>query len=93
MRRWMERYEAERDPIHGASLGFSASLYTQLGGFRSLRSGEDRDFHDRAVAAGFRIAYDLRAAVTTSSRRIGRAPDGFASELDTLEQEELEATA
>lgn len=93
IRRWTERYAAERDPIHGASLGFSAALYAQLGGFRSLCSGEDRDFHDRARAAGFRIAYDPRAAVATSSRRVGRAPGGFASVLDTVEQEELEATA
>jgi Glycosyl transferase family 2 len=93
VRRWTERYAVERDPIHGASLGFSAALYTQLGGFRSLCSGEDRDFHDRGVAAGFRIAYDFRAAVTTSSRRMGRAPGGFASVLDTVEHEELEAIA
>jgi Glycosyl transferase family 2 len=93
MSRWTERYAAERTPIHGASLGFSAALYTQLGGFGSLCSGEDRDFHHRAVAAGFRIAYDARTAVTTSSRRIGRAPGGFASVLGTVEQEELEATA
>ena len=93
IRRWTEHYAAERDPIHGASFGFSAAVYLQLGGFHSLRSGEDRDLHDRAVAAGFRIAYDLRAAVTTSSRRIGHAPGGFASVLDTVEQEELEAIA
>ncbi len=91
IRRWTERYAAERDPIHGASFGFSAALYLQLGGFRSLRSGEDRDLHDRAVAAGFNVAYDPRAAVTTSSRRTGRAPAGFASVLDTVEQEELQA--
>ena len=77
----------------GRALASAPRLYTQLGGFRSLRSGEDRDFHDRAVAAGFRIAYDFRAAVTTSSRRMGRAPEGFASVLDTVEQKGLEATA
>jgi hypothetical protein len=90
MRRWTERYMAELHPIHGANLGFSAALYDQLGGFRSLRSGEDRDLHHRAVAAGFCIAYGLRAAVTTSSRRIGRAPRGFARVLETIETEELE---
>jgi hypothetical protein len=91
--RWTERYAEERYPIHGASLGFSGTLYTELGGFRGLRSSEDRDFHHRAVAAGFRILHDPRATVTTSSRRKGRAPDGFAGLLDTVEQEELEATA
>jgi glycosyltransferase involved in cell wall biosynthesis len=92
-RQWKEAYAAERRPIHGASLGFSGSLYEHIGGFRCLRSGEDRDFHRRAVAAGFGVAYDLRATVTTSARRRGRAPDGFASVLDGVEGERLEAIA
>ena len=91
--RWTQRYSTERDPVHGASLGFSASLYTQLGGFGGMRTGEDRDLHHRAVAADFRIAYDLRAAVTTSARRQGRAPEGFAHVLDQVDQEGLGATA
>ena len=91
--RWKQRYAAERDPIHGASLGFSAALYTQLGGFGGMRTGEDRDLHHRAVTAGFRIAYDVRAVVTTSPRRKGRAPEGFANVLGEVDQEELGATA
>ena len=31
--RWTECYATERDPIHGASLGFTAAIYSQLGGF------------------------------------------------------------
>jgi hypothetical protein len=92
-RRWTQRYSTERHPVHGASLGFSASLYTRLGGFGEMRSGEDRDLHHRAAQAGCRIAYDFRAAVTTSSRRKGRAPDGFAKALEEVDQEELGATA
>jgi hypothetical protein len=91
--RWMSGYSDERDPVHGASLGFSATLYTQLGGFGGLCTGEDRDLHHRAVTAGFRIAYDSRAVVTTSSRRKGRAPEGFANVLDRADQEELRASA
>jgi hypothetical protein len=91
--RWTQRYSAERDPVHGASLGFSATLYTQVGGFGSMRTGEDRDLHHRAMTAGFRIAYDLRAAVTTSSRRRGRAPGGFAGVLEDVDREELGAIA
>jgi Glycosyl transferase family 2 len=91
--RWTQRYSAERDPVHGASLGCSGVLYTQLGGFGSMRTGEDRDLHHRAMTAGFRIAYDLRAVVTTSSRRHGRAPEGFAGVLDEVDQEELGAIA
>ena len=91
--RWRQRYSAERNPVHGANLGFSATLFTQLGGFGDMPSGEDRDLHHRAVTAGFRIAYDRRAAVTTSSRRKGRAPSGFADVLHEVDKEELGATA
>ena len=91
--RWKETYAAERQPIHGASMGFTASLSERIGGFRPLRSGEDRDFHRRAVAAGFRVTYDLRAAVITSARRKGRAPGGFAGVLVGVEEEQLEASA
>jgi Glycosyl transferase family 2 len=90
---WKEAYAAERRPIHGASLGFSGSVHEHIGGFQCLRSGEDRDLHRRAVAAGFRVTYDLRAAVTTSARRRGRAPGGFASVLGDVEGEQLEAIA
>jgi hypothetical protein len=93
VRQWNEAYGAERRPIHGANLGFSGSLYEHIGGFRCLRSGEDRDLHRRAVAAGFRVTYDLRAAVTTSGRRRGRAPGGFASVLGGVEEELLDASA
>jgi hypothetical protein len=91
--RWAERYSAEPDPVHGASLGFSANLYTQLGGFGGMRTGEDRDLHHRALTAGFRIAHDHRATVITSARRKGRAPAGFANVLDEVDREELRATA
>ena len=91
--RWTQRYSAERNPVHGASLGFSAALYSQLGGFGCMRTGEDRDLHGRAMAAGFRIAHALRAVVTTSSRRKGRAPGGFAGVLDEVDQEQVGAIA
>jgi hypothetical protein len=91
--RWKETYAAEKHPIHGASMGFSAVVYEHIGGFRPLRSGEDRDFHRRAVAAGFRVTYDLRAAVRTSARRQGRAPGGFAGVLVGVEEGRLEASA
>ncbi len=84
-RAWRNRYDDEQDPVHGASLGFSAALHAQLGGFRGLRTGEDRDLHKRAKAAGFRITHGTKAPVTTSARRTGRAPCGFASVLESIE--------
>ena len=73
--------------------GSVALSIEHIGGFRARGSGEDRDFHRRAVAAGFRATYDLRAAVTTSARRRGRAPGGFAGVLGDVEEEQLEASA
>lgn len=93
VQRWTEGYATEREPVHGASLGISAAMYTELGGFRSLPSGEDRDLYHRAVAAGFRIRHDPKAVVTTSSRREGRVPEGFAGVMRIVEHQELEATA
>ena len=90
--RWKDRYATERDPIHGANLGFSATLYADLGGFHNLQCGEDRDLHGRAVARGFRIRYDPAATVTTSARRTGRAPTGFAGVLRAMDETPLGAT-
>jgi hypothetical protein len=89
----MTSYSEEPGPIHGASLGFSAALYSAIGGFSDLCSGEDREIHDRAKKAGYRIGHDAAAVVTTSARRVGRAPHGFAHALDTLSRDALEATA
>ena len=91
--RWAECYAAELDPIHGASLGFCAAQYEELGGFGRLPSGEDRDLYERAVDAGLRIRHDSEAIVVTSSRRKGRAPAGFAGVLGGLDEEELDETA
>jgi hypothetical protein len=90
---WREKYMDESRPIHGANLGFSGALYNHIGGIRHLRSGEDRDLHRRAVAAGFRVIHDRKAAVTTSARPRGRAPDGFASVLGSIESEQIASLA
>ena len=89
-----KRYSAERDPVHGASLGFSLGPSTRsLEALAACAAGEDRDLHHRAVWAGFQIAYDLRTFVTTSSRRKGRAPGCLAGVLDEVDREELGAIA
>jgi hypothetical protein len=82
--RWKKLYASERRPIHGASLGFTASAYVELDGFRELRSGEDRDLYERAKDIGLRVHHDKRAAVMTSARQLARAPHGFAHALDEL---------
>jgi hypothetical protein len=82
--RWKKLYASERIPIHGASLGFTASAYVELNGFRELRSGEDRDLYERAKDLGRRVHHDKRAVVMTSARQQARAPHGFAHALDAL---------
>ncbi|WP_433658207.1 glycosyltransferase [Nocardia sp. CA-128927] len=71
--------------VHGANLGFRADAYWRVGGFRHLRTGEDVDLVSRMGAAGARIAWAEDVLVTTSARRVGRAPQGFAAHLRRLE--------
>jgi glycosyltransferase involved in cell wall biosynthesis len=82
---WRVSYERERQPIHGANLGFDASWYTAVGGFATSASGEDRELVHALVVAGARVYFDGSCRVTTSSRRQSRAPDGFAGALDLFE--------
>jgi hypothetical protein len=86
-RRWHAAYGAEAGPVHGTSMGLSAVLYERLGGFRALRTGEDRDLYARAVAQGARVRHETNVKVTTSARRKARAPLGFAHALISLDTE------
>ena len=79
---WKRSYAGEREPIHGASLGFTASAYMELEGFRALRSGEDRLCAKRGKRSGLRVRHDTRAVVRTSARR-WRGPLGASHRLWT----------
>lgn len=84
------RYRAEmsvQQHIHGANMGFRAEAYRRVGGFAALASGEDVDLVERFRAAGFRVYSDERLWVTTSDRRRGRAPGGFAEYLADVSHE------
>lgn len=85
-RRIYERQYLEHGPeghghVHGAALGFRADAYWGIGGFRALPTGEDVDLVARLRASGAAIAWAGDVAVTTSARRHGRAPHGFAEHL------------
>ncbi|WP_433824552.1 glycosyltransferase [Actinoplanes sp. CA-015351] len=69
---------------HGANLGSSAAAYQAAGGFRPLPHSEDRDLIDRMRHLGARVVTDTTCPVITSSRRLARAPHGFAAHLATL---------
>ena len=70
--------------IHGAHLGIRANVYLRLGGWRDLVAHEDVDLVERAVAEGVSIVRSAAAPVATSTRLVGRAPDGFAAYLRLL---------
>ncbi len=67
--------------IHGANIGVRATAYAGVGGFAGVRSDEDVALVAALDAAGHSIAWDTEAPVATSTRRVGRAPAGFAGAL------------
>ncbi|WP_460354401.1 glycosyltransferase family 2 protein [Mycobacterium sp. ZZG] len=90
-RRYLRAYRAKSAPgqghghIHGANMGFAASAYWSVGGFRALPSSEDVDLVERFETAGLRVHRDRRLSVATSDRRNGCAPNGFAKYLRDLD--------
>jgi glycosyltransferase involved in cell wall biosynthesis len=81
---WQSAYEAEPQPVHGTSLGFSAKMYCAAGGFRALHSGEDRALRRELANIGAVVHYDSSLRVQTSGRRKARAPLGFAHALNVI---------
>ncbi|MEV8375972.1 glycosyltransferase [Kribbella sp. NPDC056861] len=70
--------------IHGASFGVRASAYAEVGGYRELDTGEDRDLWFRLQAAGHAMVQPRDLDVLTSPRTTGRARGGLADLLATL---------
>lgn len=70
--------------VHGANLGVRADAYAAVGGFRALDAHEDVDLVTRLEASGRPIVWGAHAPVRTSTRRIGRAEQGFAAYLRRL---------
>lgn len=71
--------------IHGANLGLSAEAYWSVGGFDAIETGEDVELVRRLEHAAVPVTYACDSPVTTSCRRVGRAPDGFAAHLNSLD--------
>lgn len=67
--------------VHGANLGVRADAYLQAGGWAHLSNAEDHDLWSRLHQSGNLHLSDASLLVTTSGRRVGRAPDGFADAL------------
>jgi hypothetical protein len=90
---WREHYGAERHWAHGASLGVNGRIYLGAGGFEDLASGEDRSLLEAAAGIGARTYYDRSTPVTTSARRNGRAPLGFAHALSCIEEDSASSSS
>lgn len=73
----------------GANLGLRTEIYASIGGYRALRSNEDRDLVARVIAAGYAPSRAPGAVVAASMRSVGRAPGGMAAGIaNRLAQEE-----
>lgn len=87
-RAWLASHELHdgHRHVHGANLGIRATCYVELGGWSPLASHEDVDLVARAERSGqVMIRRTGGLMVTTSNRRLGRAPRGFAGDLTDLE--------
>jgi glycosyltransferase involved in cell wall biosynthesis len=67
--------------VHGANLGVRADSYVRAGGWPDLSTAEDHDLWHRLSLTGARRHSTSHLQVHTSGRRMGRAPNGFASAL------------
>ncbi len=70
--------------VHGTNLGVSMAAYIGAGGFPALVTAEDHGLWDALGASGRRRVATPMTPVTTSGRRHGRSPAGFADTLVRL---------
>ena len=77
--------EAGHPHVHGANLGVRATDYWAVGGFAPLATGEDHDLVRRLELGGTVCRRVCDIPVDTSGRLRGRAPDGMAGFLRSLE--------
>ena len=70
--------------VHGANLGVRGDAYLRAGGFPSVSCSEDHGLWNAIARGGDTMLSSRRLWVTTSGRRAGRAPGGFADALTEL---------
>ena len=84
--RYTAQLEGTHTHVHGANLGVRADAYIDVGGWAPLVTAEDHDLWHR-LKRRWPLQSVSSIVVTTSGRRIGRAPGGFAVGLDELSDE------
>lgn len=70
--------------VHATNLGVRADALRSVGGWSPIATGEDHDLWDRLRDGGLSCVADPALVVSTSARRAGRAPAGFASVMAAL---------
>ncbi len=90
-REFHRRYTSElgtvagaHDHVHGTNFGVRAGTLLSAGNWAPMHTGEDHATWAAVGAVGGRRVQDPRISVTTSSRLVGRAPNGFAADLRDL---------
>jgi GT2 family glycosyltransferase len=82
---WQAEYARVRNHVHGANLGVRASSYATVGGVPARALAEDAGLVAALRGAGCRVLTATDIPVRTSARFSTRAPGGFASYLDGLD--------
>lgn len=77
---------SDRRHVHGANLSFRAESYLQVGGFSVVERNEDVALVAALSQSGDAVVWAADVTVSTSARRVSRAPGGFAAYLDELEE-------
>ena len=67
--------------VHGANMGMRADAYLRAGGWLALETAEDHDLWRRLHQTGHHPLSAAKLTVTTSGRKLGRAPHGFSEAL------------
>jgi cellulose synthase/poly-beta-1,6-N-acetylglucosamine synthase-like glycosyltransferase len=80
-RSYLIQPDGQHSHVHGANLGVRADAYQRAGGWSQLSTAEDHDLWNRLHRTGCSRVSTATLHVTTSGRRIGRAPHGFAEAL------------
>ncbi|MDO9381130.1 MAG: glycosyltransferase [Nocardioidaceae bacterium] len=82
---WRARHPLDRGGLHGANLSVRLDAYDRVGGFAEVADQEDVLLVRALRAGGASVVGGTR--VTTSGRRLGRVPSGFATYLAGLDDE------
>lgn len=77
---------ARHDHVYGANLAVRADAYLDVGGFPGAVHGEDQALVDALAAAGHRLLRTRDISVVTSGRLLGRAGNGLADRLRSLDE-------